>query len=87
MGLSQTVTPGQILFVAHQQVGPGVGQSPRGFAAVAQADVGRPSSLLLDGACFVKTNYTQGVPSSISLESLDRENRFIPWAGVSVRTA
>jgi len=87
MGLSQQTTPGQILFVAHQQVGPGVGQSPRGFAAAPQADVGRPSSLLLDGACFVKTNYTQGVPSSISLESLDRENRFIPWAGVSVRTA
>lgn len=86
MGLSQHVTPGQILFVAHQQVGPGIGQSPRAFAAVPQAGIGRPSSLLLDAGSYRKNNYTQGIPSSISLSSLTRENGFIPWAGVSVRS-
>lgn len=87
MGLSQSVTPGQILFVAHQQVGPGIGQAPRAFAAAPQGKVGRPSSLLLDAACYRADNYTQGIPSSISLASLTRENGYIPWAGVSVTSA
>ena len=86
MGLTQHVTPGQILFVAHQQVGPGIGQSPRAFAAAPQSHIGRPSSLLLDAACYRKNNYTQGIPSSISFASLTRENGAIPWAGVSVTT-
>jgi hypothetical protein len=84
MGLSQSVTPGQILFVAHQQVGPGLGQSPRAFAAAPQAGIARPSTLLLDASCYRKTNYTKGIPSSISFSSLGRVNGFIPWAGVSV---
>jgi hypothetical protein len=85
MGLTQHVTPGQILFVAHQQVGSGIGQSPRAFAAVPQAGVARPSSsFILNAASFRKNNYTQGIPSSIALSALTRENGFIPWAGVSV---
>lgn len=85
MGLTgQSVTPGQILFAAHQQVAPGVLQAARAFAAVPQGDIARPSSLLLDAACFVAPAYSQGIPSSISLASLDRENRFIPWAAVTV---
>ena len=85
MGLSQTVTPGQVLFVAHQQVGPGLAQSPRAFAAVPQANIGRPSSLLLDAACYSLSEYSEGIPSSVSFASLARENRYIPWAGVSVK--
>lgn len=84
MGLTQHTTPGQILFVAHQQVGPGLAQGARAFAAVPQAGIGRPSSLLLDAACYKANEYTQGIPSSIALSSLDRENDFIPWSGVSV---
>lgn len=85
MGLTgQHVTPGQILFVAHQQVAPGLLQAPRAFAAVPQGDIARPGSMLLDASCYVAPAYSQGIPSSISLASLDRENRFIPWAAVTV---
>lgn len=85
MGLTgQSVTPGQILFAAHQQVAPGLLQAPRAFAAVPQGDIARPSSLLLDAACYVAPAYSTGIPSSISLASLDRENRFIPWVAVTV---
>lgn len=85
MALSSTrTTPGQILFFAHQQIAPGLLQSPRAFAAVPQGGVARPSSMLLDGACFVAPDYTQGIPSSISLASLTRENRMIPWGAVTV---
>lgn len=87
MGLSQHVTPGQILFVAHQQVGPGIGQSSRAWAAAPQAYIGRPSSLLLDAAAYRANEYSQGIPSSIALADLGRENGWIPWAGVSVRSA
>lgn len=86
MGLSQHVTPGQILFMAHQQVGPGIGQSSRAFAAVPAAHVGRPSDLLLDASCYRANHYSQGIPSSIALADLTRENGWIPWAGVSVRS-
>lgn len=85
MALSSTrTTPGQILFFAHQQVAPGVLQAARAFAAVPQGNVDRPSSMLLDGACFVAPAYTTGIPSSISLASLTRENRMIPWGAVTV---
>lgn len=84
MGLTQHTTPGQVLFVAHQQVGPGLAQGARAFAAAPQGGIGRASSLLLDAACYKASEYTQGIPSSISLASLERENDFIPWSGVSV---
>lgn len=84
MGLTgQSVTPGQILFAAHQQVAPGLLQAPRAFAAVPQGNIARPSGLL-DAACYVAPAYSTGIPSSISLASLDRENRFIPWVAVTV---
>ena len=78
----QSVTPGQILFVAHQQVAPGLLQAPRAFAAVPQGDIARPSGLL-DAACYVAPAYTQGIPSSIALSSLDKENRLFPWSAVT----
>lgn len=85
MGLSsQHVTPGQILFAAHQQVAPGLFQGTRAFAAVPQAGVGRPSSTLLRSSCYRAQHYTQGIPSSISLSSLTSDNRFIPWSAVTV---
>lgn len=85
MGLTgQETTPGQILFVAHQQVAPGLAQYPRAFAAVQQPNTGRPGTTLLDAACFVAPAHSQGIPSSISLASLTRENRMIPWAAVTV---
>ena len=83
MGLDQECTPGQLLFVAHQQVAPGAFQNCRRFAAKRQAGISRPG-LLLDAACYVAEDYSQGIPSSISFASLTRENRFIPWAAVSV---
>lgn len=86
MGLTgQSVTPGQIIFVAHQQTAPGLLQDPRPFAAAPQGDVGRPSSSFLDGACYVTSSYyTAGIPSSVSFATLDRENRFLPWGAISV---
>lgn len=88
MGLNQQTTPGQILFVAHQQVAPGIFQNARTFAAKPQAGVGRPIDLKpLDACCFTAPNFTTGIPSSIPYASLTKENRFIPWSAVTVKAA
>lgn len=85
-GTPQETTPGQILFFAHQQVAPGLLQSGRRLASSMAPPAGRPDQLL-DAACYVAEEYTQGIPSSISLASLTRENRFIPWGAVRVQAA
>ena len=87
MGIDQETTPGQILFVAHQQTASGFLQEARTFAAAPWGNIGRPPELLLDAACYTAPNYSQGIPSSISLESLTKENRFIPWSAISVISA
>lgn len=84
--IAQRIKPGQLLFWSHQQYANGFGQSARSIAAAPQANVARPSGLLLDAACYVAPNYSQGIPSSISFASLTRENRFIPWGAVSVKS-
>lgn len=81
--LDQQCKPGQVLFVAHQQVAPGALQNTRRIAAVPQPPISRTVPLL-DAWCFVAPTYTQGIPSSIAMTALTRENRFIPWASVSV---
>ncbi len=86
MGIGQTVTPGQVLFVAHQQTAPSLLQVTRRFAAVDQLNKARTVPLL-DAACYVAPSHTQGIPSSISFASLTRENRFLPYAAVSVVAA
>jgi hypothetical protein len=86
MGISQTGTPGQVLFVAHQQTAPSVLQVTRRFAAVDQLNKARTVPLL-DAACYVAEDHSQGIPSSISFASLTRENRFLPYAAVSVVAA
>lgn len=80
----QEVHPGQLLFWAHQQYANGFGMDTRAVAAAPQGNIGRPSTLLLDAASYLAPNYSQGIPSSISLASLTRENRFIPWGAISV---
>lgn len=82
----QITTPGQILFVAHQQTAPGGLQQPRRLAAAMAPNAGRPDQIL-DAATYLADNYTQGIPSSISFASLTRENRFIPWGAVRVDTS
>lgn len=86
MGIDQQCSPGQILFVAHQQVAPGLFQASRTFAAVPQPNIARPSSLVpLDSSCYrTSSAYSQGIPSSIEVSSLARENRYIPYTAVSV---
>ena len=86
MGISQECTPGQILFVAHQQTAPSVLQVTRRFAAVDQLNKARTVPLL-DAACYVAPSHSQGIPSSHSFASLTRENRFLPYAAVSVVAA
>ena len=86
MGISQTCTPGQVLFVAHQQTAPSLLQVTRRFAAVDQLNKARTVPLL-DAACYVAEDHSQGIPSSISFASLTRENRFLPYAAVSVVAA
>ncbi|QRZ05883.1 hypothetical protein [Mycolicibacterium austroafricanum] len=83
MGIYQECTPGQILFVAHQQTAPSALQVTRRFAAVDQLNRAR-NVPLLDAACYVAEDYSQGIPSSISFASLTRENRFLPFGAVSV---
>lgn len=84
--VAQRIKPGQLLFWAHQQYANGFGQSARSIAAAPQANVARPAGLLLDAACYVAPNFSQGIPSSISFASLTRENRFIPWGAISVKS-
>ncbi|KWX67073.1 hypothetical protein [Mycobacterium sp. NAZ190054] len=83
MGIDQECTPGQILFVAHQQTAPSALQVTRRFAAIDQLNKARTVPLL-DAACYVAQNHSQGIPSSISFAALSRENRFLPYAAVSV---
>jgi hypothetical protein len=83
MGISQTCEPGQILFAAHQQTAPSALQASRRMACVPQAN--RPRTVpLLDAACYVAEDHSEGIPSSIDFSSLTRENRFIPWVSISV---
>lgn len=80
----QIVTPGQILFAAHQQIANGIGQTARRVVAAPQGGIGRPSSMLLNAAHYRTGMYSQGIPSEIALSSLIAGNSFIPWFAVSV---
>ena len=82
----QITQRGQILFTAHQQTAPGAFQQPRRLASAMNPPAGRPDQIL-DGATFLAEDYTQGIPSSISFDSLTRENRFIPWGAVRIDTS
>ncbi|AWN04232.1 minor tail protein [Gordonia phage Sour] len=84
MGIDQVCTPGQVLFVAHQQIAPGVLQEARTYACKPQAGVAARPGQLLD-ACYYRTPGNVGsIPSSVSLASLSRRNDCIPWGAVSV---
>lgn len=83
--IAQQCTPGQILFAAIQQTAPGLLQTPRRFGVAPMPTIGRTVPIL-DAACYIAKNYSQGIPSSINFASLSRETRFIPWASVSVVT-
>lgn len=88
MGIgSQILTPGQLLFVAHQQIAPGLAQPTRGFACAPQAGISRPSSLLLDAPSYQTPSRYSSIPSTIQLSALDRIDSRIPWAAISVNQA
>lgn len=80
----QVCEPGQLLFVAHQQIAPGGLQTARTIGAVPGANILRNSAIRLDSWCFRAEEHSQGIPSSISFESLTRENRYCPWFGLRV---
>ncbi|WP_454174984.1 hypothetical protein [Gordonia sputi] len=86
MGIDQHCTPGQVLFFAHQQIAPGVLQGTRSFAAVPQAGISRPPTLLLDACTYRSKTRLGSIPSSIARSDLTRINSRIPWAAVSVDT-
>ncbi|WP_141564466.1 hypothetical protein [Mycolicibacterium palauense] len=79
--LDQESTPGQLLFIAHQQVAPSILQVARRFAVKALPGIGRPG-LLHNAACYVAESHTQGIPSSISFDTLTRVNDYLPWASI-----
>lgn len=83
MGLDDMTTPGQVLFAATQQTAPGLFQDTRRLGVAPTPNLGRADTLL-DAWCYIAPNYSQGIPSSIALSSLTRENRFVPWMSVSV---
>ena len=83
MGLSATVQPAQVLFVAHMQRQPALGGSTRTVAAVPQGGVSRPSSVLLRAACYELSGQT-GIAASYALSSLSLNNNYIPWYAISV---
>lgn len=86
MGIDQHCTPGQVLYFAHQQIAPGILQGTRSFAAVPQAGIARPSTLLLDACTYRSKTRLGSIPSSIARSGLTRINSRIPWAAVSVDT-
>ena len=73
------------MFAAIQQTAPGLLQTPRRFGIAPMPTIGRTVPIL-DAACYIARDYSQGIPSSIPFASLSRETRFIPWASVSVLT-
>lgn len=81
--ISQRCAPGQILFIAMQQVAPGFGQSARSVGYVPQAGIARPSTLVLNASMYYAGNYSQGIPSSIAFSSLSKNNTMIPWGAVA----
>ncbi|QFG13150.1 minor tail protein [Gordonia phage SteamedHams] len=83
MGLSATVQPAQVLFVAHMQRQPALGGSTRTVAAVPQGGVSRPSSVLLRASCYELPGQT-GIAASYALSSLSLNNNYIPWYAISV---
>lgn len=84
LGIDQICTPGQILFVAHQQIAPGLVQEARTYACKPQAgDAARPGQLL-DAWYYRTPNNVGSIPSTVTLASLNRRNDCIPWAGVTV---
>ena len=85
MGINQIVTPGQILFVAHQQIAPGIAQQARSFACKPQPSnvTARPGQML-NGWYFRTPGNHGSIPSSVALSSLDRRNDCIPWAAIQV---
>ncbi|QZD97735.1 hypothetical protein SEA_VINE_26 [Gordonia phage Vine] len=81
--LNQFVVPGQILFIAHQQIAPGLAQSTRSIGAKPQfGGAARPGSLI--DSWYYRTGNLGSIPSSVSLASLSRRNDCIPWYGVQV---
>ena len=80
----QICSPGQMLFAAHQQIAPGGLQTARTIGVSPQANISRNSAPVFDAWCFRAPLYSNGIPSSISLASLTRENRYCPWFGLRV---
>ncbi|AMS03027.1 minor tail protein [Gordonia phage Leonard] len=82
---SPLVTPGQILFMAHQQIAPGIAQDTRSFACKPQPSnvTARPGQLL-NGWYFRTPGNHGSIPSSVALSSLDRRNDCIPWGAIQV---
>ena len=85
MGISQICTPGQLLFVAHQQIAPGALQGTRSIGCEPLSGDGRPSSLApLDGAMLRTPGRHGSIPSTIQASTLTRINTQQMWAAVSV---
>ncbi|URM86127.1 minor tail protein [Gordonia phage BiggityBass] len=80
----QPCAPGQVLFMAHQQIAPGTAQSARPFACVPQGGIGRPATLLLDACTYRSPARYGSIPSSISKSSLTKINTRIPWIAAAV---
>lgn len=88
MGIDQECTPGQLLFVAHQQIAPGAFQSTRSIGCEPLSGDGRPSSLApLDGAMLRTPGRYGSIPSTIQASTLTRLNSQQLWAAVSVDTS
>lgn len=88
MDIDQECTPGQLLFVAHQQIAPGAFQSTRSIGCEPLSGDGRPSSLApLDGAMLRTPGRYGSIPSTIQASTLTRLNTQQLWAAVSVDTS
>lgn len=86
LDLPQPCSPGQVIFIAHQQIAPGALQPTRPFACVPQGGIARPSTLLLDAPSYRTTSRTSSIPSSVAKSSLSRITDRIPWISAAVST-
>lgn len=82
----QITAPGQILFAAHQQIAPGGLQTARTIGAAPASNIEKASAVRQAGKgwCLIAPAHSQGIPSTISIDSLVLENRYIPWFGLRV---
>ncbi|QQM15120.1 hypothetical protein SEA_TINALIN_31 [Gordonia phage TinaLin] len=84
LGEENRAAPGHLLFVAHQQIAPGLVQKARSIAYAPYAGVARGADVLVRFPCYRTSGTLSAVPSSIALSSLVGVTTMCPWYGIGM---